>query len=132
MSDSERVRTLAAKIAKEIASYAAKKKVSGQSALRSVQMFSVTTVKRVINPRFPSEPPHPRMEEVREGKEAWIVGVLSRSGNAKQLCVDPDGRGYLYNPLIPRQEPEQLTIGSLNHMNETQLEEIYELIAKAR
>jgi hypothetical protein len=128
----ERVRTLAADIIKATGQYAAKKRAAGHEMLRNTYVFSVTSLQRVIKPRRPSQQqPYPRMEEVREGKVAWIIGTLRHSGNAKQLCIDPEGHGYIVDAATPRIDPEQLTVTMMMKMNESQLEEIYGMLVRA-
>jgi len=133
----ERVRTLASGVIRSIGSYAQKKKASKLEGLRndSFVVFSVTNLKRVFTPRQPSGPRYPHMEEVREGKLAWVVGFLRQSGRGKQLCVDEDGHGYIVGEPDSNgsyREVEPLTITTLVEKNETLLEEIQSLVAQAR
>jgi len=125
-NDSE-VLSLASKIVVEIGKYAAKIRASGQASRRSFVTLNVTNLQRVIQRRK-----FPRMEVVHEGKTAWVVGPLPQVGAAKQLCVDPDGHGYIVNSSHTHDEPEPLTINTLVNRNPEQLKAIHELIVNAR
>jgi len=136
--DDRRVLSLAADIIRGIGAYAEKKGIAARTEILrkdSFAVFSVTNLKRVIKPRSNSGQPHPRMEDVREGKFAWILGALQRSTNGKQLCVDQEGHGYIVGQPDSsglHREVEQITINTLSKMHEDQLEEIQAILAKAR
>jgi hypothetical protein len=126
-NDSERVMSLASKIIVEIGRYAAKIRASGQESRQNYITFNVTNLQRVIHRSH-----FPRMEEVKQGIKAWVVGPVPQPGKAQQLCVDSDGHGYITSSPRPQDNPERLTIHTLATKDPEQLEAIHQLIINAR
>lgn|GEM_PF-5362092 len=130
-TDSPDVRVLASSVNTEIKAFATRRLSSNRS---TIKICNFTEMRFVIEAEVEGGSRKPHMKEKCESKQGWRVGSF-RDNPKKEIYVDTAGRGYLFSPTPGSRTQttvQLLTIAVLNKLPAYRLEEILELIAKAR